>query len=368
MSDQIIYMPVEIMQEFVKDSFIAFGTPPDDAQICAEVLIASDLRGVESHGIGRLRYYYDRLITGQHDVNTKIDVVREGPTTAVLEGNHGLGMVIGKHAMNMAIEKARAYGMGSVAVRNSTHFGIAGYYPTMATDAGMVGMTFTNARPSVSPTFGTMPILGTNPIAFAAPSDEPFPFLYDAATPIVQRGLIEKLVREEKPAREGWLVDPQNNYLTDPDEIIAALLKGEAAFLPLGGIGESLGGHKGYSLATMVEIFSASFQTGSFLLDLSGMEADGSPRHFKVGHFFMALDVESFVDLETFKKTTGEILRELRASRKAPGADRIYTAGEKEYEMEIKVRKEGIPIIPNLQKDLKFVRDKLDLTQYEFPF
>lgn len=368
MSDQIIYMPVEIMQEFVKDSFIAFGTPPDDAQICAEVLIASDLRGVESHGIGRLRYYYDRLITGQHDVNTKIDVVREGPTTAVLEGNHGLGMVIGKHAMNMAIEKARAYGMGSVAVRNSTHFGIAGYYPTMATAAGMVGMTFTNARPSVSPTFGTMPILGTNPIAFAAPSDEPFPFLYDAATPIVQRGLIEKLVREEKPAREGWLVDPQNNYLTDPDEIIAALLKGEAAFLPLGGIGESLGGHKGYSLATMVEIFSASFQTGSFLLDLSGMEADGSPRHFKVGHFFMALDVESFVDLETFKKTTGEILRELRASRKAPGADRIYTAGEKEYEMEIKVRKEGIPIIPNLQKDLKFVRDKLGLTQYEFPF
>jgi len=368
MSDQTIFMPVDYLQEFVKDSFIAFGTPPEDAQTCAEVLIASDLRGVESHGIGRLRYYYDRLITGQHDVNTHIDTIRESPTTAVLDGNHGLGMVIGKYAMNLAIEKARTYGMGSVAVRNSTHFGIAGYYPTMAVTEGMVGFTFTNARPSVCPTFGTLPILGTNPIAFAAPSDEPFPFLYDAATPIVQRGLIEKLVREEKPAHEGWLVDPQNNYLTDPDEIIVALLKSEAAFLPLGGIGETLGGHKGYCLATMVEILSASFQTGSFLLDLTGMEADGSPRKFKVGHFFMALDVESFVDLETFKHTTGTILRELRASRKAPGAERIYTAGEKEYEKEIQIRKEGVPVIPNLQKDLKFVRDKLGLSQYEFPF
>jgi len=154
----------------------------------------------------------------------------------------------------------------------------------------------------------------------------------------------------------------------DPEDIIRRLLKGEAAFLPLGGVGESLGGHKGYGLATMVEILCASFQTGSFLLDLSGIEADGSPRHFRVGHFFMALNVESFVDLDTFKHTTGTILRELRASRKAPGQPRIYTAGEKEYEKEIQVRRDGVEIIPNLQKDLKFVRDKLGLSQYEFPF
>jgi len=368
MSEKIVNLPVDFLHAFVKDCFIAFGTPPNDAQTCADVIIASDLRGIETHGVGRLRYYYDRLITGQHHVETQIETIRESPATAVLDGNHGLGMVIGKYAMNLAIDKARTYGMGSVAVRNSTHFGIAGYYPTMATAQGMVGFTFTNARPSVAPTFGTAPMLGTNPIAFAAPSDEPFPFLYDAATPIVQRGRIEKLVREEKPAAEGWLVDPENNFLTDPNEIIGKLLEGEAAFLPLGGVGEILGGHKGYGLATMVEILCASFQTGSFLLDLTGLEADGSPRHFRVGHFFMALDVESFVDLEIFRHTTGSILRELRASRKAPGQPRIYSAGEKEYEKEIQVRRDGVKIIPNLQRDLKFVRDQLGLSQYAFPF
>ena len=368
MADHDVYLPVDFLQEFVKDCFIAFGTPPGDAQTCAEVIIASDLRGIESHGVGRLHYYYDRLITGQHHVVTHIDTLRESPATAVLDGNHGLGMVIGKYAMNLAIEKARTVGMGSVAVRNSTHFGIAGYYAMMAAAEGMVGFTVTNARPSVCPTFGTMPMLGTNPIAFAAPSDESFPFLYDAATPIVQRGRIEKLAREEKIAEEGWLVDPENQYLTDPAEILKKLVNGEAAFLPLGGSGETLGGHKGYGLATMVEILSASFQTGAFLSGLSGINPDGSPRHFMVGHFFMALNVESFVDLEIFKQTTGNILRELRSSRKAPGEPRIYTAGEKEYEKEILTRRDGIKIIPNLQKDLKFVRDKLGLVGYQFPF
>ena len=368
MSDQTIYLPVDFLKEFVTDFFIVFGTPQEDAEICAEVIVASDLRGIESHGVGRLRYYYDRLSSGQHQVHTKLEVVRESPTTAVIDGNHGLGMVIGKQAMQMAIDKARTFGMGSVAVRNSTHFGIAGYYPLMATEAGMVGFTVTNARPSVCPTFGTMPILGTNPIAFGAPTDEPFPFLYDAATPIVQRGRIEKLVREEKPVNEGWLIDPENKTLTDPEEIIEKLLTGDAAFLPLGGIGETLGGHKGYGLATMVEILSASFQTGSFLFGLTGIAEDGSPQPFRVGHFFMAINIDNFVDLETFKRTTGEILRELRASRKSPGQSRIYTAGEKEYEKEIEVRRDGVPIIPNLQKDLLFVRDNLGLIQYDFPF
>lgn len=368
MAENTVRLPVDCLFKFVKECFVAFGTPSDDAQTCAEVIIASDLRGVESHGIGRLRYYYDRLITGQHHVVTEIDTIRESPTTAVLDGNHGLGMVIGKYAMNLAIEKARKYGMGSVAVRNSTHFGIAGYYPTMASAQGMIGFTVTNARPAVCPTFGTMPMLGTNPIAFAAPTDEPFPFLYDAATPIVQRGMIEKLAREEKPAQEGWLVDSENKTLTDPEEILQKLITREAAFLPLGGVGETLGGHKGYSLATMVEILSASLQTGAFLLDLSGVEADGSPRHFKVGHFFMAINIESFVDLDTFKQTTGNILRDLRSSRKSPGQQRIFTAGEKEYEKEIQIRKDGVQIIPNLQKDLKFVRDKLGLSEYDFPF
>lgn len=368
MTDRIVFLPVDLLHDFVKDCFITFGTPPEDAQTVADVLLASDLRGIESHGVGRLRYYYDRLITGQHQPHTKIDILRESPTTAVLDGNHGLGMVISKQAMQMAIDKAREYGMGSVAVRNSNHFGIAGYYPLMAAEQGMAGLTVTNARPSVCPTFGTQPILGTNPIAFGAPSDEPFPFLFDAATPIVQRGFIEKLAREEKPASEGWLVDPQNNPLTDPVEVIQSLVSGDAAFLPLGGAGETFGGHKGYGLGTMVEILCASFQTGAFLMGLTGLDAEGSPAPLRVGHFFMALNVESFVDLDTFKSTTGAILRELRATRKAPGQDRIYTAGEKEFEKERQVRRQGVPIVPNLQKDLLFVRDALGLSQYRFEF
>ena len=368
MTEYTHYIPVETLQAFTEDVLIKLQVPPDDAKACAEVIIASDLRGIESHGIGRLRYYYVRIKSGQHQVITKPESIRESPTTAVIDGHHGMGMVIAKQAMQLAIDKARQYGMGSVAVRNSTHFGIAGYYPLMAVNQGMIGLTFTNSRPSVAPTFGTQPILGTNPIAFGAPTDEPFPFLYDAATPIIQRGKVETLAREEKPAEVGWLVNSQNEYLTDPNRILDSLLKGDAAFLPLGGAGEAMGGHKGYGLGTMVEILSASLQNGVFLSALTGMAENGSPKPFRVGHFFMAINIESFTSLDEFKMTTGKILRELRASRKAPGQPRIYTAGEKEYEKEIEVRAKGVPVIPNLQKDLLFMKEELGLEEYQFPF
>lgn len=368
MNNNIYYLPVDLLRNFIRDSFVKLNVPLTDAEICADVIITSDLRGIESHGIGRLRYYYDRMVSGQHQSITKTDVIRENPTTAVIDGHHGLGMVIARQAMQMAIDKARIYGMGSVAVRNSTHFGIAGYYPLMAVAEGMIGLTVTNARPAVCPTFGTQAMLGTNPIAFGAPTDEPFPFLYDAATPIIQRGKIETLARQEKKALEGWLVDPKNQPLTDPNDILIKLTQDEAALLPLGGIGESMGGHKGYGLATMVEILSASLQGGAFLHSLSGIGEDGSPQPFKVGHFFMAIDIESFTSLHDFKKTTGEILRELRNSRKAPGMTRIYTAGEKEYYREIEVRERGVEIVPNLQKDILFLKGRLGLDSYQFPF
>ena len=368
MTENTHYIPVETLQAFIKDVLIKLQVPPEDAKTCADVIIASDLRGIESHGIGRLRYYTVRIKSGQHQVITKPEIIRESPTTAVIDGHHGMGMIIARGAMQLAIDKARQYGMGSVAVRNSTHFGIAGYYPLMAVAQGMIGLTVTNARPSVAPTFGTQPMLGTNPIAFGAPTDEPFPFLYDAATPIIQRGKIETLARQEKPAHEGWLVDPQNAYLTDPKQILASLPEGNAAFLPLGGVGEILGGHKGYGLGTMVEILSASLQTGAFLNALTGVAEDGSPKPFRVGHFFMAINIESFTSLDEFKTTTGQILRELRASRKASGQPRIYTAGEKEYEKEIEVRAKGVPVIPNLQNDLLFMKEELGLEGYQFPF
>ena len=366
--ENVYYIPVETLSSFMKDVLLGVGVSPEDAQTCTDVILASDLRGIESHGIGRLKYYYERIKAGQHQVKTNYEIIRESPTTAVVDGHHGMGMVVAKRSMELAIEKARKYGMGAVAVRNSTHFGIAGYYPMMAAQAEMIGMTFTNARPAVTPTFGVQPMLGTNPIAFGAPTDEAFPFLYDAATPIIQRGKVEVYARAEKPMLAGWIIDQQANYMTDPNQILAEIPKGNASLLPLGGKGEDMGGHKGYGLGTMVEILSASLQQGAFLFGLTGVGEDGKPAPFRIGHFFMAINVENFCPLEEFKKTTGLIMRDLRASTKAPGQPRIFTAGEKEYENEKRVRKEGVAVVPNLQEELKFLQKELNLTQYDFPF
>jgi len=368
MGGQIVRIPVETLRSFMKDVFVGVGVPERGAEICAEVLITSDLRGIESHGVGRLKMYYDRIKAGIVLPHTRFQVVKEGPTMAVIDGGHGMGHVIAYRSMQMAIDKAKEYGLGAVAVRNSTHFGIAGYYALMAVGQGQIGMAFTNARPSITPTFSVQPMLGTNPIAFGAPTDEGCPFLFDAATSITQRGKIEVLNRAEEPTPEGWVINQKGEFVTDTPQILQDLLAKTNALLPLGGIGELLGGHKGYSLATMVEIFSAALQGGSFLHDLSGFDADGNPQFHRLGHFFLAIDIEHFIPLDRFKAIAGDIVRQLRASRKAPGQERIYTAGEKECEMEKRIRIEGVPINPNLQKNLKIMREELGLTQYDFPF
>lgn len=354
-------LPDELKQ-FMKTAFLRLNVPEVEAEICAEILITSDLRGIESHGIGRLRMYVDRIHQGLIDPMSKPEIIKESPTTAVIDGHHGIGMVIAYSAMELAIRKAQEFGMGSVAVRNSTHFGIDGYYPLMAVDAGMIGMSFTNARPSVAPTFSVQPVLGTNPIAFGAPTDEDFPFLFDAATSITQRGKIEVLHREEKPVKSGWVVNNAGELVSDPNQVLSGLVSGEAALLALGGLGEDLGGHKGYGLSTIVEILSASLQSGAFLSALSGLDNKGEPARFRVGHFFMAINIENFISRAEFKKNIGDLLRELRASRKAPGRDRIYTAGEKEYYSTLSVKKYGVPVNENLRKDLLHVKNLLNIT------
>lgn len=368
MEQATYYIAADELRSFMIDVFRGAGVPDEDARICADVLITSDLRGIESHGVQRLKMYFDRIRSGIQKAVTEYEIVREGPTTALVDGHHGMGHVIGYRSMQMAIEKAKKYGMGSVAVRNSTHFGIDGYYPLMAIKAGMAGMSFTNARPTISPTFGVTPLLGTNPIAFGVPSDEDVPFLFDAATSIIQRGKVEVHAREGKQLEEGWVIDEYGNPAIDPPKILAGLEKDQFSLLPLGGAEEEFGGHKGYGLATMVEIFSAAFQSGAFLHDLLGIDKEGKKRPFMVGHFFMAIDISQFVPLEEFKNTTGSILRELRDSKKQPGQDRIYTAGEKEYYNTKRIQEEGIPIIPNLQKDFIYLVKELGLTKYKFPF
>jgi L-2-hydroxycarboxylate dehydrogenase (NAD+) len=363
--DEIRYIPVDAIHEFMVAVFEALGTPPEDARICAGVLIASDLRGIESHGVGRLKYYYDRIQAGVQSTMTEIEVLRETETTALLDGHNGMGHVIAYHAMQLAMAKARRYGLGAVTVRNGTHFGIAGYYPLMAAREGMMGLTVTNARPAIAPTFGTEPMLGTNPIAFAAPSDMDFPFCFDGATSISQRGKIEVAARAGEPVPEGWVIDAGGRSATDPDRILADLGRAAAAFLPLGGAGEQFAGYKGYDLATMVEILSASLSGGAFMKDLLGFAPDGSRRPYMLGHFFLALDVEHFLPLETSRRITGAIMRALQASRKAPGQDRIYVGGEKEYEMEKTVRERGVPVNRKLRQELQSMRDELDIRGFD---
>jgi len=357
----MLYIAVDKAKLLMKEVFEKLGVPEQDAITCSEVLIASDLRGIESHGIGRLKMYYDRIKKGIQNPITNIDIIKDKAATAVWDGNHGMGHVIGVKAMQTAIDKANQFGLGAVAVRNSTHYGICGYYASMAIEQDMIGMTFTNARPSVCPTNGVTPILGTNPICFGAPTDLPYPFLYDAATSITQRGKIEVLDREEKETPAGWAIDLENKSYTDTKKLLKDLVLMNASLLPIGGSEELSGSHKGYGLSVMVEILSAALQNGSFLKDLHGTDESGNPGPYKLGHFFMAINIDFFVDIADFRRSTGEILRQIQSSQRAPGKKNIFVAGEKEYNSELIVRQQGIPLIPNLLKDILAMQNELGL-------
>jgi len=351
----------------MRDVFLGLGVPKEDAAIIADVLITSDIRGIESHGIQRCKMYYDRIKQGIYEKKTKIDIIKDGPTTALLDGNHGMGHVIAHKAMSIAIQKAKTYGLGAVAVRNSTHFGIAGYYSLMAIKEGMIGMAVTNARPSIPPTFGCEPMLGTNPLTIGAPTDEQFPFLLDCATSIIQRGKVEVNARINKPLPENTVIDEKGDILTEPNEVLDKMMERHASLLPLGGKGEDTAGYKGYGYATVVELLSAALQNGTYLRDTLGIVENGKKR-LNVGHFFLAINVEFFLGLDQFSMTAGKIMRDLRGSRIIPGKERIYTAGEKEYFAAKEIKKTGVALNKSIQNDIKIMQKELSLDQYTFDF
>ena len=368
MSEDIIWVNFNTMENFMVDIFKELGVPEEDAKICADVLITADKKGIDSHGTGGLKTkYYDIIKAGIQSPKTNIEIIKDDPTTAVIDGHNGMGMVISKKSMALAIEKAKKMGLGMVTVRNSTHYGIAGYYVLMAIEAGMIGISGTNARPSIAPTFGVENMLGTNPLAFGMPSDEEFPFILDCATSITQRGKIELYDRTEKTIPEGWVIDEEGRIRTDSHKILQDLKKGKAALIPLGGIGEETAGYKGYGYATVVEIFSSALQSGGYLKMVSGIK-EGKAISSNLGHFFIAINISAFIDIESFKKITGNILRSLRTSKKSPGANRIYTAGEKEYLAWLERKDKGVPINKNLQKQIVAMKNELGLTGYDFPF
>ena len=354
-------VPWKKIERFVRDAFVALGVPVKDAKICADVLLESDRRGIESHGVNRFKpIYIDRLKEGIQSPVTHFEIVRETKTTAVVDGNNGMGQVIGHKAMSLAVKKAKKFGMGMVAVRGSTHYGIAGYYTSMAAKAGMIGITGTNARPSIAPTFGVENMLGTNPLTVGFPTDEEFDFCLDCATSVTQRGKLEVLARTGKQTPAGTVISSEGEAVTNSKQILSALTNGTAALTPLGGIGEDLGGYKGYGYATVVEVLSAALQAGNFLKQLTGKE-NGRSVPYRLGHFFIAIDTEAFMGLDSFKSTAGGIMRALRQSKKAPGQQRIYTAGEKEYLTWQSIKNTGVTINESVQKELSGVRDALGI-------
>ena len=362
------YIPWEMIGSFMVDAFKAYGVPEEDAKICADVLMESDRRGIESHGCNRFKpIYLDRIDNGTLLPETKIDILKETPTTVVMDANNGMGMVSSYRMMEMLIEKAKTYGMAGGAITNSTHYGIAGYWTTMAEKEGMIGITGTNARPSVAPTWGVEPMMGTNPMTFTMPTDEDFPYNFDCATSIVQNGKIEYYERMGKETPAGLVVTRDGGTMTDSGQILKDMRKGDCALLSIGGLGEATGGYKGYGFTTIVEILSAALAGGPFMKALSGKDEEGNNRMYRLGHFFFVINPEFFMGLDTFKSTTGEILRGLRNSEKAPGAERIYTAGEKEWDAWCERKDKGVPVNESVQNDLKTIRDRFGL-DYTFPF
>ncbi|MCD4651458.1 MAG: Ldh family oxidoreductase [Candidatus Cloacimonetes bacterium] len=361
------YVTVEKLHKLMIDVFTALKVPPEDARTCADVLIQSDLHGIESHGIARLKMYYDRIKAGIQFPETNIEVISDRKATAVWDGHHGMGHVIASKAMRKAIDKAREYGIGSVAVRNSTHYGIAGYYSLMATKQDMIGINYTNARPSTAPTHGVNPMLGTNPLCFGCPTNLPYPFLYDAATSIAQRGKVEVYNRAGKDVPEGWAINKEGEVCTNTPQLLKDLVEKNAALLPLGGVGELLGGHKGYGLSVIVEILSAALQNGSYLHGLHGWQ-DGKQVPFRLGHFFLAMDISFYTDPASFKQISGDILKQLQNSQTMPGQERIYVAGEKEYIKTQEVRQKGVAINEKLQENIQSIIKELQLPNPELGF
>ena len=328
-----------------------FDVPEEDARIAADVLVMADLRGIESHGVIRLQSYYGtRLQRGLIDPHAPLTVLNETPATLALDGGNGLGQPIAYRAMTRCIEKAQESGAAFVSVRNSNHFGIAGYYAMMAPPHHLIGLSFTNSQPLVVPTYGRQAMYGTNPISIAVPTRNERPFVLDMATSVVPIGRVTVYKEKGLPLPLGWGVDAEGTLTTDPN----AVLKG-GAVMPLGGPAEHAG-YKGYGLAVMVDILCGVLSGAGFGLHVGQPKATGQAN---VGHFFAAIRVDAFRDRDAFTAEMDAMIRELKESPKAKGEERIYIAGEKEYELAETRQQHGIPLHVTTVAMLKKVGDEV---------
>ncbi|RLF14806.1 MAG: malate dehydrogenase [Thermoprotei archaeon] len=338
-------VPASVLREYVTEFFKAFGVPEKDAAIAADVLVTADLFGIESHGVQRLRrYYYTPLKRGVVKPHGNIRVIKEGPTYAIVDGGDGIGLIIGVKAMKLAIKKAKENVVGFVLVRNSSHYGIAGYHAKIASDEGLIGIAMSNSQPLVAYTNTIGRNVGTNPIAVAIPTRDPPPILIDMATSVVPIGKIEVALRLKRRIPLGWGIDRDGNLIEDPEKIF-----NEGALLPLGGLGEVLGGHKGSCLIILVDVLSGILSGSGWGPYVNSPVSGKVP---KVGHFFAAIDVKSIIPIEEFYNRIEEYKRYIKGLKKHPNADNIWIPGEKAW-LTMQTRlKIGIPVHKSVIEEL----------------
>jgi L-2-hydroxycarboxylate dehydrogenase (NAD+) len=336
----------EELENYMVQFFCKLGVPQQDAQRSAEILLAADLHGISSHGIIRLYTYYgSRLKKNLMNAVTHITIKNETPATLALDAGNGMGQVAGYYAMQRCIEKAKTSGVCFATVCNSNHYGIAGYYAKMALAEDMIGLSFTNSQPLVAPTYGRTAILGTNPIAVAAPAKTERPYILDMATSIVPIGKISVYDKAGQEIPAGWGVDENGNITTHPKDVLDG-----GALMPLGGP-EILRGYKGYGLGVMVDIFSGLLSGAAFGPKV-GHPSDPQGTA-DVGHFFAAVNISFFRNIDEFKADMDEMIQILKNAPKAENEPRIFIHGEKEIEKSEKYRKEGIPLLETVVKSLR---------------
>lgn len=347
---QYHHVAYDQLENFCREVFKGYHFTDEQSQQITDVLLAADLSGIESHGIQRLIRYHQEITGGMVKLDAKPEVVFETPLSAVIEGHDCMGQLLGVQAMKKAIAKAREHGFGMVTVRNSNHYGIAGYYAKMAAKEDMIGISMTNTEAIMVPTFGRQAMLGTNPIAFAMPAD-PVPFSFDAATTVVPRGKLEVYVKRGNGLPEGWALDEKGHDSTDPQRVLKNIIeKTGGGILPLGGSGEQTSGYKGYGFAMICEICTAILSGGT-----TSNYIYKTPGSSNIAQCFIALDHGMFGDKQAIREALDRYLNEVRESDKAEGQERIFIHGEKSAEAAERVLREGVPLNEKTYDEMKMI-------------
>jgi len=353
-----IRIGIEPLRSFCSDLFVKMGMRSDDARMAADVLAAADVRGIHSHGVGRILRWVDCIESGMMIPDAEMEIAHDTPTSLIVDAHGGPGAPVSVRTMKLVIEKAGISGTAFGSVRNSNHFGIAGYYAMMALEHEMLGIAMTNTPALAVPTFGRQVMFGTNPIAFAAPADREKAFVLDMATSVVPRGKIEVYDKKNQAIPLGWAVDKTGRPTTDAHRILDDMYhRLGGGVLPLGGAGEAFGGHKGFGLAIMVDILCAALSGAPMGSELS--DTDPSKR---ASHFFGAIQISGFRDPSAFRRDMDRTLQSLRICPPAEGEERVYFAGLKEFEKEQDARKLGIPLPEKTRQLLRRMGEKYGVT------